>query len=108
MGVYIPGMKMPVKCALCDAAFPDGVGWSCPLIKGRPNIDNQKGRRKDCPLVPVPPHRRLGDLDAAAELAMQYCPDDDGSCSKAGADLRELLDEIETLPTIIPAEEGER
>ena len=55
----------------------------------------------------VPPHGRLGDLDAAVELAIQYCPDDDGSCSKADSDLRELLDEIESLPTIIPAEEGE-
>lgn len=33
--------------------------------------------------------------------------DDDGTCSQAGSDLRELLDEIEGLPTIIPAEEGE-
>ena len=33
------------------------------------------------------------------DIAMQYCPDDDGSCSKADADPREMLDEIEALPT---------
>lgn len=34
---------------------------------------------------------------AVLDIAMQYCPDDDG-CSKADRDVRELLDEIETLP----------
>lgn len=33
------------------------------------------------------------------DIASQYCPDDDGSCSKAGVDLREMLDEIEALPS---------
>lgn len=32
------------------------------------------------------------------DIAFQYCPDDDGSCSKADVDLREMLDEIEALP----------
>lgn len=35
---------------------------------------------------------------AAIELAMEYCPDDDGSVGKLG-DLRELLDELENLPS---------
>jgi len=35
---------------------------------------------------------------AAVEVAMQYCPDDDGSCSKADRDIRELLDDLENLP----------
>ena len=33
----------------------------------------------------------------ALQLIIKYVPDDDGTCSKAGADLRELLDEIENL-----------
>lgn len=40
------------------------------------------------------------ELKAAVELAMQYCPDDDGTCSKADRDIRELLDELENLPSI--------
>lgn len=33
------------------------------------------------------------------DIASRYCPDDDGSCSKAGVDPREMLDEIEALPS---------
>lgn len=43
---------------------------------------------------------RLIDADAVIDIAMQYCPDDDGSCSKADVDIREMLDEIESLPTV--------
>jgi hypothetical protein len=38
-------------------------------------------------------------LQTVLDIASQYCPDDDGSCSKADVDLREMLDEIEALPT---------
>ena len=38
----------------------------------------------------------------AIELAMQYCPDDDGTCSKADEDIRNLLDELEALPSAQP------
>lgn len=40
------------------------------------------------------------NLEDVLNIVSQYCPDDDGSCSKAGTDLREMLDEIEALPTI--------
>ena len=33
------------------------------------------------------------------DIVSQYCTDDDGSCSKADVDLREMLDEIEALPS---------
>lgn len=39
---------------------------------------------------------------AAIDAVMQYCPDDDGSCSKADRDIRELLDDIENLPSAQP------
>ena len=44
--------------------------------------------------------QELIDRQLALEIAMSYCPDDDGCCSKAGQDLREMLDEIESLPVI--------
>ena len=40
---------------------------------------------------------------------MQYCPDDDGSCSKADRDIRELLDDLENMPSAqrwTPVSEG--
>ena len=42
------------------------------------------------------------DADVVIEKVMNYCKDDDGSCVEASADIRELLDEIENLPTIQP------
>lgn len=42
----------------------------------------------------------LINKQAALDIAMSYCPDDDGCCSKAGHDLREMLDEIEALPIV--------
>lgn len=40
----------------------------------------------------------LIDRQSVLDIVMCYCPDDDGSCSKADVDIRELLDEIENLP----------
>ena len=39
-------------------------------------------------------------LEDALAICSAYCPDDDGTCSKAGHDLREMLDDLECLPTI--------
>lgn len=35
---------------------------------------------------------------AALDVIFPYCPDDDGTCSKNGDNLRNLLDDIENLP----------
>ena len=96
MAILIEGMEMP----------KDGVYWcEIGVADDIAMITIHGEDRKSFPLVPVPPHGRLGDLNAVIDLVMQYCPDDDGVCSKAGADLRELLDEIENMPTVIPASE---
>ena len=47
---------------------------------------------------------KLVSLNAVINIAMQYCPDDDGSCSKADVDLREMLDELENLSPAVPQE----
>lgn len=39
----------------------------------------------------------------AIEIAMEWCPDDDGSVGKVG-DLREMLDELESIPAADVAE----
>ena len=90
--ILIKGMEMPKKCGCCFAAFPDGVGYSCCLIKSYPTIDNQKGRRSDCPLSPVPPHGRVIDADALLKtLGIGDLP------------IR-ITYELNNAPTIIPAE----
>lgn len=39
-------------------------------------------------------------LQTVLDIVMQYCPDDDGSCTKVDRDIRDLLDEIEALPIV--------
>ena len=43
--------------------------------------------------------REYISIEDILDIISQYCPDDDGSCSKADVDLREMLDEIEALPS---------
>lgn len=62
--------------------------------KGEPMSDFHKD-------INVPTNDAIS-RQAAVELAAQYCPDDDGSCSKADRDIRELLDDLENLPSAQP------
>jgi hypothetical protein len=78
MGVYINGMEMPTSCD------------ECPLYTCMHNHDN-------CPLVPVPPFGRLIDADAIPFVESENgCLDDYA-----------FRYDINQMPTIIPAEEGE-
>lgn len=93
MSILIKGMEMPFVGSLKTIViYPDGT---------------VRTRRQD-PLpytaVTVPPHGRLIEESKVLDIVSEWCPDDDGSVGKDG-DLREMLDEIEALPTIIPAED---
>lgn len=97
MGVYIRGMEMPPSC------------WRCTLsqLYEKPRemlvckITHEEVLRykidSNCPLVPVPPHGRLGDLD---ELKTAF---------PCGESIRteSVRATIDHMPTIIEAEEGE-
>ena len=98
MGIYIKGMKMPTNCDDCL------LGSDCPHDQSIDGYKMQGGRPRTCPFVPVPPHGRLIEESKVLNIVSAWCPDDDGSVGKVG-DLREMLDEIEALPTIIPAEQ---
>ena len=110
MSVLIEGMEMPkegfVEILIRDDGTVQQTGQSY-RIDGTdyytPYVGEMPVMYKATPVQE--PHGRLINADVVIDLVMQYCPDDDGVCSKAGADLRELLDEIEDLPTIIPASE---
>ena len=87
MSVYIKGIEMPMEGMLCIDIFPDGrvAGhYDC-------TIDWAKA-------IPVPPHGRLGDLDALIEAYDFVHVGPPGMA-------RTLMAEA---PTIIPADkEGE-
>ena len=88
MSVYIKGMEMPTSCAECRFC-----GEYC-YAKG----DENKYSKLPCPLIPVPEHGRLVDLDEIENEIAQISPED----YTAGT-IRLILD---CAPTIIPAEEG--
>ena len=72
-------------------------------------------RHDDCPLVPVPPHGRLIDADALADIFRGFialydtCPFNQLSLSDKSRrdELQAALAEVINAPTVIPAEEGE-
>lgn len=64
MSVLIKGMEMPDSCHVCVA----GYGGCC--FVAPPDSDGvcpDHGRADFCPLIPIPPHGRLIDADAAYE-----------------------------------------
>ena len=100
MGVYIKGMEMPKHG--CDHCFLRTGNYCGRIEKDESVVEyaRRNERHPDCPLVPVPPHGRLGDLDALLES--KDILDDIG-----WPDAYLPYSTIEAAPTIIPAEPGE-
>ena len=102
MSILIRGMEMPKSCDKCPFldyeegfCFASGVnhesGWyESTLCPG----GIKDSRHEDCPLIPVPKHGRLIDADEYKQEMKD--------CRMAFWD--EVLD---SMPTVIPAEEGE-
>lgn len=98
MGVYISGMKMPKSCADCPCASIF-VGYKC-MACGRQFDKYPLENRMDwCPLIFVPSHGRLGDLDA-----LTYVMGTDERFSPLEA--IDLMRIVADAPTIIEAEEN--
>lgn len=90
MGVYLPNVDMPKgDKVLTVQILPDGSIWQ----QYRGIVPNAKA-------VPIPPHGRLGDLDA-------LCESKDVLDDVGWPDAFLPISTIEAAPTIIPAEPGE-
>jgi len=104
-GLYIPGMEMPTRCYNCKI--------DCGLVSHIDRNIHPFWRSEDCPLVPVPEHGRLGDLDAAVEKLKrlrEFHADDSRSAPFIVAGINQCIDILSgrEAPTIIPADkEGE-
>ncbi len=98
MSILIKGMEMPIeKSAFVLVIHPDGVITTV-----------TSGKELPYKAVPVPPHGRLGDLDALKAKAIERS-EKCGVCVNVLDKVITAYD-IETAPTIIPAdpaEEGE-
>ena len=78
MGVYIKGMEMPKSCEFCPCKTADAFGGlGCQATGYIPLRKVNQNRPEWCPLVPVPPHGRLVDLDEIDEkhdkLSRDFC-----------------------------------
>lgn len=112
MGIYLPNMEMPTSEEKCKFFQPAPFRAPFCVINGVCHgIDY-------CPLVPVPPHGRLGDLDALYEKfsrleseamnALKTTTTGSVNWIKWSAILTERTGykyDIADAPTIIPAEE---
>lgn len=104
MGVYIKGMKMPTNCYKCDMRRRDGMDIVCPIAHERfsvVDVNILEYRLKNCPLLPVPAHGRLGDMDAIARKIRRF-----GDYVDFTKDEIAGWFENGDFETIIPAEEG--
>lgn len=102
MSILISGMEMP-KAQFQNSStlyHVEGTIFVYPDGKARAELSVDYKERKSYPLVPVPTHGRLGDLDALfKEIGM------DGRFGILEAMCVQSI--IHDAPTIIPAEEGE-
>lgn len=100
MGIYIKGMEMPKNCKECFACKAE-------LSQEKKVIYVCCFAQTDCPLIPVPPHGRLGDLDELFNHLDEWHLTNNPVFTKEEAFyVRTMLAGIAEAPTIIPADES--
>lgn len=75
MDILIKGLEIPNSCI--DPKTSHGCFCLLHCKVGRQRVNDGKslsGRPFECPLIPVPEHGRLGDLDAIRESLSSECP----------------------------------
>ena len=116
MSVYIKGMEMPTSCCECFAFKSNASGYlfcrAKRLAFGKEDAEwLPKTTPNWFPIIPVPEHGRLGDLDALKNIVFEALNDaiTDGNSTPLGRALcafiaKNIVDEIDAAPTIIPAD----
>jgi hypothetical protein len=100
-------MEMPVSCYKCCLKQRNGMDIVCHVTHERfsvADVNILEYRLDSCPLVPVPDHGRLGDLDALHKLFLEKGKEYNGV---GGAMVAAAAWCIANAPTIIPAEKEE-
>lgn len=117
MNVLIRDMEMPTDCMDCSFKGFDRTGGrgnictindSITLHAVLDGINIKFVRMGDCPLIPIPPHGRIGDLDELAKKIehdrYNHTHTDELAARHHVAEYGHFLIEIAAAPTIIPAE----
>ena len=101
MSVIVRGMEMPKSCSECPLNYDQMAcdvtmtrWWSDTMVLM--DFDSDKERLHDCPLIELPPHGRLGDLD---KLNIHDISPVDGFCVMGVTE-----EDIELADTVIEAE----
>lgn len=117
MSVLVKGMEMPENCKKCRCSWFDFTRLYCEA-DGKPwgleVTEYADGRHPNCPLIEVPPHRRLIDADELLERfnvlqkqkdmygrEVSSCFEDSGSLCTEWWCVEEI---VANAPTVIPAE----
>ena len=106
MSILIKGMEMPKSCWGCPfSAHYDPDTDRCLVTEKlfEANWARFNDRLPDCPLVPVPPHGRLIDVDCADEYAYDELELAHGYLTGWEA-ARNMQKIYQNAPTIIEAE----
>ena len=113
MSILIRGMEMPTTCCNCKFREPFIGFVHCHLAEMDMEYEESDNcRHPNCPLVELPPHGRLGDLDALyAEIsngnkAYNGIEGYDGKYPNI-ANVDDCLDAIKYAETVIEAEGSE-
>lgn len=107
-GIYIPGMEMPTNCCQCPVNT-EVCKRGYKYLLEHPELYDK--RADDCPLVPVPPHGRLGDLDLLTKVLKVKAtnPLNKETTPYSWAFAYECLaDAVGDMPTIIPADPADK
>ena len=110
IGVYIKGMEMPATCQECEFAVP-GVDSAYCERHEKTAMDfsvAENGRPNWCPLVEVPPNGRLIDADLLGKILKDRAEDEwnKNTAPFSWSYAYEcLIDTLDSMPTIIEAEE---
>lgn len=113
MSVYVKGMGMPTSCNKCRF-FVDAWCYALEFDDWRNayNKPPEGERLSGCPLIPVPDHGRLGDLDAAVEKLKrlrEYHSDDSQSGVFIAHGISQCIEVLtgKEAPAIIPADQAD-
>lgn len=108
MSILIKGMEMPTCCMFCPISNNVGCGLTNPpvIITSKEML---AGRPDWCPLVPVPPHGRLGDLDKLEQMFsdIDHAPYSGFDGEDPFYSAEDAAQIIRLAPTVIPASEKE-
>ena len=93
---YIVPRNKPDRCTNCP--FMDRITYDCKLMYGDDYSDFE-AQYNHCPLVELPPHGRLGDLD---KLMTEFMDSDLDHLQRD--DWKEVIQIVSEAPTVIEAE----